>query len=140
MPSLSTARLAAFLTLMSFHGDPSTLLKCQDHTCGYAFATTSKPLDLIRGIASGAGASIQSTCPDSNAAVLALGSGIGIVITLSSFGTLFVSQWPLNGINSAFSRGTSVSSFHGPVPDGVFAKVFQSLPVFSHWVGLAIKI
>jgi ABC-type transport system substrate-binding protein len=83
---------------------------------------------------------IEAPAPDSNAAVLALGSGMGIVITFSSFGTLFASQWPLNGTNSAFSRGTMVSSFHGPVPDGVFAKVFQSFPVFSHWAGLAINI
>jgi hypothetical protein len=43
-------------------------------------------------MASGAGASIQSTWPESSAAVRALASGIGIMTTRSIFGVRFGSQ------------------------------------------------
>ena len=33
-PSRSTARLAALRTRMSFHGEPSTMLRCQVQLCG----------------------------------------------------------------------------------------------------------
>ena len=94
------------------------------------------PRSLSVEIASGAGASLQSTWPDISAAVRAFGSGIGIVITLSSFGCRLASQYSLKGTNSARSRGTIFTSFQGPVPEGFCANLFQSLPVLSNCAGL----
>ena len=53
--------------------------------------------------------------------------------------TRFLSQYPLNGTISARSRGTSLVSLNGPVPDGLKANLVQSLPTFSHCVGLEIR-
>src|SRR5215470_10946201 len=99
--------------------------------------TISKPLDLIRFMASGEGASIQSTWPESKAAVRALGSGIGMSVTLSSFGTRNLSQWSLLGTSSASSRALRAVNFHGPVPEGLSANFVQSFPVASHCFGEA---
>ena len=98
------------------------------------------PRSTSRGIASGAGASIQSTCPARSAAVRAFGSGRGIVITLSSWGWRASSQWSANGTNSARSRGTSSTSCQGPVPDGVSAYLFQSPPTSANRAGLDIRM
>jgi len=46
---------------MSFHGEPSARDRCQVQLCGYALVTIWKPADLSEGIASGGGASTQST-------------------------------------------------------------------------------
>jgi len=51
-----------------------------------------KPAFSRLGIASGEGASIQSTCPERSAAVRVAGSGIGSSTILSSFGTRALSQ------------------------------------------------
>src|SRR5476649_1887233 len=88
--------------------------------------------------ASGAGASIQSTCPERSAAVRVAASGIGNSTILSSFGTRVLSQYSLLGESSARVCGTKAVIFHGPVPDGALAKAFQSLPTFSHCAGLEI--
>src|SRR5476649_887385 len=88
--------------------------------------------------ASGAGASIQSTWPERSAAVRVAASGIGSSTILSSFGTRALSQYSLLGESSARVCGTKAVIFHGPVPDGVLAKLFQSLPTFSHCAGLDI--
>ncbi len=101
------------------------------------FDTISKPEDLMRFIASGDGASIQSTWPASRAAVRADGSGIGIRVSLSSFGTRLLSQCSLFGTSSASSRALSAVSFHGPVPAGFFANSSQLLPAASQPFGEA---
>ena len=98
------------------------------------------PRSTSRGIASGAGASIQSTCPASSAAVRAFGSGSGTVTTLSSFGWRDGSQWSAKGTNSARSRGTSSTSCQGPVPEGFSANLFQSPPTSSNRAGLDIRM
>ena len=98
------------------------------------------PRSTSRGIASGAGASIQSTCPARRAAVRAFGSGSGMVITLSSCGWRVASQWSANGTNSARSRGTSSTSCHGPVPEGFSANLFQSSPASANRAGLDIRM
>ena len=90
-----------------------------------------KPADFSDGIASGGGASTQSTCPERNAATRAFASGSGKSTSRSSFGTRFASQYSLFGTSSARSRGTNLSSFHGPVPEGVLANASQLLPTFS---------
>ena len=54
--------------------------------------TICMPADLSRGIASGEGASIQSTCPVNNAAVRVEASGIGISTSRSCFGMRALSQ------------------------------------------------
>ena len=90
------------------------------------------------GIASGEGASIQSTWPERSAAVRVAGSGIGSSTILSSFGTRALSQYSLFGDSSARVCGWKAVTFHAPVPDGVCANLFQSLPTFSHCAGLDI--
>jgi hypothetical protein len=50
------------------------------------------PAAFSRSIASGDGASIQFTWPDSNAAVRVEASGIGISTSRSCFGTRVLSQ------------------------------------------------
>ena len=92
------------------------------------------------GIASGGGASIQSTWPERSAAARALASGSGSRTIFSSFGTRALSQYSLLGTSSARSRGRNVSSFQGPVPDGEFANASQLLPSFSHCAGDDIMI
>ena len=85
-------RLAALRTRMSFQGEPSTRENCHGQTCGSSLACNWKPRCLISLTASGAGASTQSTWPDSSAAVRALASGIGSSTILSTLGTRALSQ------------------------------------------------
>src|SRR5439155_9949186 len=66
-PSRSTQRLAALRTRMSFQGEPSTRENCHGQTCGSSLVLRRNPRCLISATASGEGASIQSTWPDSNA-------------------------------------------------------------------------
>ena len=87
-----THRLAAWRTRLSCQGEPSTKENCQGHTWGWALVYNTNPFCLICGTASGAGASIQSTWPESRAAVRALASGIGTSTTRSIFGLRFGSQ------------------------------------------------
>ena len=126
MPSRSTQRLAACRTRLSSHGEPSAKENCHGHTCGCALAVMTKPRCLICGSASGAGASIQSTWPDSSAAVRALGSGIGSSTSRSSFGTLFLSQYSANFTSSSRSRGTNLSILNGPLPEAFAAKAVHA--------------
>src|SRR5471030_1414714 len=139
-PSRSTARLAALRTRMSFHGEPSAMLRCQVQLCGYGPSISLKPALLRLSTASGAGVSIQSTWPERSAAVRVEASGIGSSTILSSFGTRALSQYSLFGTSSARVCGTKLVSFQGPVPDGDCANLFQSLPAFSHCAGLDIMI
>src|SRR4029078_7017443 len=91
-PSRSTQRLAALRTRMSFQGEPSTRENCQGQTCGSSLLLIVKPRCLISATASGAGASTQSTLPESSAAVRAFASGIGSSTIFSTLGTRALSQ------------------------------------------------
>src|SRR5450755_1709643 len=145
-------RLAALRTRMSFHGEPSTRENCHGQTCGSSLAWITKPRCLISATASGAGASIQSTCPESNAAVRALASGIGNSRSLSTLGTRALSQYWSFLASSSRSRGVKLDIFQGPVPDASFANAAQaacdfvlaSAPSaasknFCHFAGLAMN-
>ena len=92
MPSRSRARLAALRTRMSFQGEPSSREKCHGQMCGYTLAVIWNPLARSCGIASGGGASIQSTWPESSAATRADASGTGSRTRRSALGTRFASQ------------------------------------------------
>src|SRR6202022_412071 len=107
-PSRSTQRLAALRTRMSFQGEPSARENCQGQTCGSSLVSSTKPRCLISATASGAGASIQSTWPESNAAVRALASGIGSNSILSTLGTRALSQY------FSFFTSSSRSRERGP--------------------------
>ena len=90
------------------------------------------------GIASGGGASIQSTWPERSAAVRVLASGIGSSTILSSLGTRALSQYAAFFASSALWRGVQRASLKGPVPAGAFEYSFQ-LPAFSQAAGLVIS-
>ena len=91
-PSRSTHRLAAWRTRLSSQGEPSAKLSCQGHTCGCGLEWMTMPRWRSAAIASGAGASIQSTWPDNRAAVRALASGMGNITTRSILGVRLGSQ------------------------------------------------
>jgi len=91
-PGRSTHRLAAWRTRLSSQGEPSAKDSCHGHTCGCGLKYILKPRCWIAPIASGAGASIQSTWPDSSAAVRALASGMGSSTTRLILGVRLGSQ------------------------------------------------
>src|ERR1700730_13028577 len=130
-PSRSTQRLAALRTRMSFQGEPSARENCQGHTCGSSLVSSTKPRCLISATASGAGASIQSTWPESNAAVRALASGIGSNSILSTLGTRALSQYFSFFTSSSRSRGVKLDIFQGPVPEASFANAAQAACDFA---------
>ncbi len=127
-PSRLIARFAALRTRTSANGVPSSLTKSYVHACGYEFVTIWKPAWRMLAIASGAGASIQSTWPERSAAVRADASGTGITTSRSSLGTRLGSQYAVLGTISRRSRGANFAAFHGPVPDGSAATFSQLLP------------
>src|SRR5882672_652831 len=85
------------------------------------------PSDFNRGMASGDGASIQFTWPDSSAAVRVDASGIGISTRRSCFGTRVLSQYSVFGTNSRRWCATVLSNLYGPVPEGCSAYSVQLL-------------
>ena len=97
------------------------------------------PAALSCGTASGAGVSIRSTWPASSALVRVSASGIGTSTSLSTFGMRSLFQYSEFLLSSASSRGTSLVSLNGPVPDGWLANLSQSLPSFSYCAGLEIR-
>ncbi len=125
---------------MSFQGEPSARDRCHVQLWGSVLETIEKPLPSSAGMTSGAGASIQSTWPESSAADRALGSGSGISTIRSSCGTRSGSQYSAKGTSSARSRGTKLSRTQGPVPDGFSATASQLLPGASQFMGDDINI
>src|SRR5260370_35459853 len=89
-------------------------------------------------MASGEGVAIESVWPPRSAAVRVAAAGSGNSTSLSSLGTRLGSQYSLKGTSSARVCGTKAASFHGPVPDGAWANLFQSRPTFSHRAGLEL--
>src|SRR5258707_4333872 len=137
---------------MSFQGEPSTRENCHGQTCGSSLDLRTKPRCLISATASGAGASIQSTWPESSAAVRALACGIGNSSILSTLGTRALSQYLSFFLSSSRSRGVKLDIFQGPVPDASRANAAQaacdfalaSAPSavsnsFCHFAGLAMN-
>src|SRR6266436_5014773 len=91
----------------------------------------TKPRCLISATASGAGASTQSTWPDSKAAVRAFASGIGSSTILSTLGMRSLFQYLSFFTNSSRSRGVKLDIFQGPVPDGSLANAAQAACDFA---------
>src|SRR5512144_510370 len=98
--------------------------------CGIAFVSILQPADFSLSSESGAGASIQSTRPDSRAAERVETSGMGSNTMRSVFGMRSLFQYSMLRSSSARSRGVQAFIFHGPVPDGDLRYACQSLPTF----------
>src|SRR3954463_14423815 len=116
---------------MSFHGEPSIRENCHGQTCGSSLEVIVKPRCLISLTASGAGASTQSTWPESKAAVRALASGIGSSSILSVLGTRALSQYLSFLASSSRSRGVNADIFQGPVPEASLANAAQAACDFA---------
>src|SRR5512146_2037955 len=105
---------------MSAVGASGSIDSVYGHTCGMAFVSIFTPLALSLASESGAGASIQSTRPDSSAALRVETSGIGSSTRRSLFGIRSLFQYAVLRSSSARSRGVHAFIFQGPVPDGDF--------------------
>ena len=86
--------------------------------CGMALVSILQPPALSLSSESGAGDSIQSTRPDSSAAVRVETSGSGSRTMRSVLGMRSLFQYSVLRSSSARSRGAHAFIFHGPVPDG----------------------